>query len=300
MAERYSITRRQGKRICLEHVPVGVPRYATYHTPIIATGEYGDAPGELDFPRGIAIHEDTHQIFVVNTDNDRVEIFSEMGEFLYQLGVGQLSIPYGIAIHGDSVYVSCDDHTVSKFSLTEMCHVERIGGYGSINRQFDHPSQLTTDSIGRMFIADNWNYKICIYDPDLDHLYNITLQFMSYPYDVKVSRDRLYVLCPKSNPCLHVLTLEGDKLHSLITCGEGMDLLCPLFFCLDTLNNFVLSDYKSHSIRVFSPEGNLLHTIGGEGHQQGMFSEPEGVAVTPNGRLVCVSYYDDCNLKIFS
>ena len=208
---------------------------------------------------GVAIHEETHQIFVANVINDRVEIFFETGEFFYQLDVGQLSHPYGIAIHGDSVYVSCTgDHTVSKFSLTELCRVTRIGGKGSNNGQFDYPRQFTTDTIGRVFITDTYNNRICIHDPDLNHLRNITHKSMSRPSDVKVSRDRLYVLCPYNNPCLHVLTLEGDKLHSLITRGEGMDVFYPSFFCLDPLNNFVLSDPYSHSIRVFSPEGNLL------------------------------------------
>ena len=180
-----------------------------------------------------------------------------------------------------------------------MCRVRRIGGRGSNNGQFDDPCQLITDPIGCVFIADSNNDRICIHDPDLNHLRNITLQSMSQPSDVKVSRDRLYVLFPYDNPCLLVLTLEGDKLHSLITCGEGMDVLRSFFFCLDPLNNFVLSDIKSHSIRVFSPEGNLLHTIGREGHQQGMFSEPAGVAVTPNGRLVCVSENENYGLQIF-
>ena len=142
------------------------------------------------------------------------------------------------------------DHTVSKFSLTEMCRVRRIGGEGSINGQFNLPAQLTTDSIGRVFIADSGNLRICIHDPDLNHLRNITHQSMSEPSDVKISRDCLYVLCQSDNTCIHVLTLEGDKLHSLITCGEGMDVLGPWFFCLDPLNNFVLSDQESHSIRV--------------------------------------------------
>ena len=283
-----------------EQVPVYVSHYATCHTSVVATGEMGRDPGELLFPCAVAIHEETHQIFVANRMNHRVDIFSETGEFFHQLGVGQLSEPYGIATHGDSVYVSCwGDDTVSKFSLTELCRVRRIGSEGSDNGQFDFPIQLTTDLIGRVFIADNWNDRICIHDPDLNHLRNITHPSMSEPYDVKVSRDRLYVLCSRSNPCMHVLTLEGDKLHSLITCGEGMDVLDPLFFCLDPLNNFVLSDYKSHSIRVFSPEGNLLHTIGGEGHQQGMLYRPQGVAVTPNGRLVCVSYNRNYGLQIF-
>ena len=284
----------------IEHVPVYVLRYATCHTSIVATGKKGGDPGELRSPFGVAIHEETHQIFIANQANNRVEIFSETGEFFHQLGVEQLSRPFGIATHGDSVYVSCyEDVTVSKFSLTELCLVSRIGGYGSDNGQFKRPRQLTTDPIGRVFIADSGNNRICIHDPDLNHLRNITHSLMSWPYDVKVSRDRLYVLCPYNNPCLLVLTLEGDKLHSLITCGEGMDVLGPSMFCFDPLNNFVLSDCYSHSIRVFSLEGNLLHTIGRKGHEQGMFYNPRGVAVTPNGRLVCVSGNKNNALQIF-
>ena len=274
-------------------VPVNVPRYTTCHTSVVAILKEGSAPGELNFPSGVAIHKETHHIFVANGRNNRVEMFSETGEFISQLGVGQLSDPWGIAIHGNSLYVSCD-HTVSQFSLIVMCRVRRVGGEGSNNGQFDGPLQLTTDLIGCVFIADNGNDRICIHDPDLNHLRNITHQSMSRPCDVKVSRDRLYVLCQYSNPCMHILTLEGDMLHSIIAGGEGMDV--SYFFCLDPLNNFVLGDWKSHSIRVFSPEGNLLHTIGREGYQPGMFYYPTGVAITPNGRLVCLS---DNGLQIF-
>ena len=282
------------------HITQYVPHYTTFHTRIVATGKKGDASGELHFPSGVAIHEETHQIFVANYRNDSVDIFSETGEFLYQLGVGQLSQPCGIAIHGDSVYVGCwGDDNVSKFSLSELCRVRRIGGAGSNNGHFMYPRQLTTDLIGRVFIADTGNDRICIHDPDLNHLRSITHQSMSRPSDVKVSRDRLYVLCPRNNPCMLVLTLKGDKLHSLITSGEGMDVLLSLYFCLDPLNNFVLSDYKSHSIRVFSPEGNLLHTIVREGHQQGMFYQRQGVAICPNGRIVCVSSSKKYGLQIF-
>ena len=271
-----------------------------YQTPIIVTGKTDTAPGPSYHPYGVAIDENTHQIFVANYCKNRVVIFSETGEYIYQLGVGQLDFPYGIAIHGDSVYVSCfGDHTVIRFSLTNTSHVRRIGGFGSNNGQFDSPTQLSTDSIGRVFIADTDNNRICIHDPDLNHLYNITHPSMSEPYDFKVSRDRLYLLCPDDNPCMHVLTLEGDKLRSFITRGKRMDGSYPWIFCLDPLNNFVLSDYDSHSIRVFSPEGNLIHRIRREGHQQGMFHKPNGVAVTPNWRSVCASGIKNYGLLIF-
>ena len=141
MAVHYSIAYEIERSISrlgeIVELPVYVPHYATCHTPIVATGKRGSAPGELYHPFGVAIHDETHQIFVANQFCDRVEIFSETGEFLYQLGVRQLSFPRGIAIHGDSVYVSCwVDNTVCKFSLTEMCLARRIGGEGSNNGQF--------------------------------------------------------------------------------------------------------------------------------------------------------------------
>ena len=199
MAERYPTApqvvflSRRDCRVCATN--------ATFHIlyiSIVVTGKDGRAPGELFAPSGVAIHEETHQIFVVNYFNDRVEMFSETGEFLSQLGVGQLYHPYGVATYGDSLYVSCwGDDTVSKFSLTEMCRVRRIGREGSNNEQFDSPRQLTTDLIGRVFIADTRNNRICIYDPDLNHLRNISHESISRPYDVKVSsRDHLYARLP--------------------------------------------------------------------------------------------------------
>ena len=121
----------------------------------------------------------------MNGSNNRVEIFSETGEFLYQLGLGDLFNPYGIAIHGDSLYVSSClwVHIVSKFSLTGMCRVRRIGGKGSNNGQFKEPRQLTTDPIGRVFIADDGNNRICIHDPDLNHLLTIKHPSLSRPLD---------------------------------------------------------------------------------------------------------------------
>ena len=264
----------------------------------VATGKYGSAPGELNRPCGVAVEETTHQILVANGKSNRVEVFSETGEYLYQLGVGQLRFPLSVAIHGDSVYVSCGDNTVSKFSLTGMNLVKQIGGQGSNNGQFNSPSELTTDPIGRVLITDSGNHRICIHDTNLNHLYNITDQFMSYPSCVRISRDHLYVLCPYENPCMLVLTLEGDKLHSIITKGKGRDVLHPILFCLDPLDNIFISD-KTHSIRVFSAEGNLLHTIGREGHKQGMFYQPYGVVITPNGKLVCGSRNKNYGLQIF-
>ena len=280
-------------------VPVGTPNYGTFLMPTSVTGKKGRAPGELDYPSGVAINEATNQIFVVNFNNHRIEIFSETGEYLNQLG--ELHSPWGIAIHENSLFVSSFmRHTISKYSLTDFSLVKEIGGLGSNNGEFNNPRQLTTDPNGHVYIADSVNNRICVLDTDLHHMRNITHQSISRPFDLKLSHDRIYVLCPNKNPCMLVLSIEGDMLHSLISRGEGMDVLNPWFFCLDRNNNIVISDEGAHCIRVFSPAGDLLHTIGRKGHQQGMFYLPQGIAITPNRKLVCVSRNENYGLQIYS
>ena len=128
MAERSQIAQEETKRTSLKQMSVCVPHYATSYSCVVATIEKSRAPGELNTPSGVAIHKDTHHIFVANQFKYKVEVDSEMGEFLYQLNVKLLPDPCGIATYGDSLYISClGDHTVSRFSLSEMCRVRRIG-----------------------------------------------------------------------------------------------------------------------------------------------------------------------------
>ena len=280
-------------------VSVGIPNYGTFLIPTVATGKQGTAPGELNYPCGVAINEATNQIFVANFSNNRIEIFSETEEYLNQLG--ELHNPYGIAIHENSLFVSSYwSCKISKYSLTDFSFVKKIGGLGSNNGEFNDPRQLTTDPNGHVYISDTYNNRFCVLDPDLHHMRNITHQSISEPYELKLSHDRIYVLCPDKNPCMLVLSIEGDMLHSLISMGQGMDVLRPFFFCLDRNNNFVISDMGASCIRVFSPAGDLLHTIGRQGNQQRMFYKPQGIAITPNGKLLCVSENKNYGLQIYS
>ena len=135
-------------------VPVGTPYYGTFQIPTSVTRKKGGAPGELYYPFGVAINEATNQIFVANYSNGRIEIFSETGEYLNQLG--ELDSPYGIAIHENILFVSSIwSETISKYSLTDFSLVKHIGGWGSNNGEFNFPRQLTTDPNGHV----QWRIK---------------------------------------------------------------------------------------------------------------------------------------------
>lgn len=64
-------------------------------------GEYGDGPGQLDQPIGVATHED--EVFVADHNNHRVQVFTLDGDHLRTLGgegaePGRFQSPYDVAV----------------------------------------------------------------------------------------------------------------------------------------------------------------------------------------------------------
>ena len=73
----------------------------------------------------------------------------------------------------------------------------------------------------------------------------------------------------------------------------------PSFFCLDTVGNILITDYYRHSIKILSPSGQLIHTIGKEGHGRGELYRPFGICVTQSGTIFVVSKYRNSCLQSF-
>ena len=152
--------------------------------------------------------------------------------------------------------------------------VKRAGKEGSGNEDFDSPSQLDISPNEHLYVADEVNNKLQILTTNLEFQESLPHPSMFQPVDVKFTSNEIFVLSSEDNPCIHIFTLSGDKSRSLITCGNGMQVDHALFFCLDGNDNIVISDIQAKCIKIFSPEGDLLHTIGKKGDRAGMFTLP--------------------------
>ena len=289
-----------------EEVPVVpvVPRYQEMR-PIVAVGKKGQAPGELRYPNGVAIDENTNLIYVAEGFNSRrVSIFSETGEFINTFSHQDMRELWGIAIHRDNLYVTDTGvHAVFQFKIeVDMRLVAKLGSEGSGIGQFKEPLGLTVSTNGDVFVADRNNNRIQILDDSLHFQREITHQTMKRPWDVKLTPDEVYVLCYDS-PYILVLSHAGEKLRQLITrggMGIGMQIGRAFFFCLDRNQNLLISDWFNHEVRIFTKEGTHLHTIGEQGHEIGMFASPRGIVLTENLKLIIVSDNYNYRLQIFS
>ena len=182
----------------------------------------------------------------------------------------------------------------------QIRHVATFGsGKGSSDEHLNYPLGLTVSTDGDVFVADCNNGRIKILDQSLRFIRHVTHQSMKKPLDVKLTRDEMYVLCG-SSPCVLVLSHAGEMTRSLVTIGDGMQVSSPLFFCMDTELNLLISDYGANDVKIFSKDGTYLHTVGQKGQERGMLYHPMGIAITEDLNLVILSSNTNFGLQIFS
>ena len=213
--------------------------------------------------------------------------------------------PWGVAIHGDNLYVSDREaHSIFHFKTdTNFPLVAKVGTKGSRVGKFHNPCNLVVSNNGDVYIADCDNNRVQIFTTSLLYLRSLTQQRIKQPRDIKLTADEVYVLC-HDKPCLHVFSHVGERLRYLISNNDQVPLYSPNFFCLDSAENIIISDYWTDCIQIFTKEGILITTIGEVGFQGSLLNSPKycpaGMAITKELNLVVVSENKNFCLQIFS
>ena len=238
--------------------PVIVPDYQNMKS-VVAVAKRGDAPGQLFFPQAIAFDSE-NRIFVaegfVHAKHSRISIFSEKGEFLDSLKHPDLHCAHGLAIHGDNLYIT-DYASYAIFHFKIAKDFPLISKHDTERASTDTFSYSITVSItGDLYFANYCIKKVEILNSSLDHLRYLTEEPIQRPMDIKLTVNEVYVLC-NDNPCVHVFSHAGEKLRSLISQGDQMQVTGPWLFCLDAAENIIISDFFAHNVKVFTKEGTL-------------------------------------------
>ena len=281
-----------------------IPNYPALLEPQISVGKEGTGQGELYCPNGIAFDERTQLIYVANGSlffNGSIIVFSVTGEYINTFCKGQLEDPMGIAVNGDEVYVSDSYlHSILHFKLPGFRLITKVGNQGTGKGEFSSPHNLTVAPNRSVFVADTHNNRIVVMTRKLEFQQTIKHASMTRPCDVKLLDNKVFVLSCRDNPCLHVFSQSGEKLRSFITCDKqgNKQVKRGYSFCFDKLQNILISDFVDISIKVFSQEGALLHTLGYTQEEEKEI-DPRGIVVTNDNKIICSSYGTMFGLHIF-
>ena len=121
-------------------------------------GELGNGPGQFDLIHGLAIDR-SHRIYVGDRSNDRIQVFTENGEFIEEWP--DVSDPVGVFIdENESVWVvSARLNRIINFNKEGelQYHLGAFGGTrGGFSGGLSRPHQMDVDQEGNLYIV-SWD-----------------------------------------------------------------------------------------------------------------------------------------------
>ena len=142
---------------------------------------------ELDFPTAVVPVGTQGDMYIVDTDNQRIRQFTtpkQIGDIPYVATVAgggadgtdsgiaatdaQLKNPYGLAVGSDGkLFIADTDHDIIRMVVNDGT-IYTIAGSGAAgfmegedtHSQFHLPTAITIDSSGNLYVADEFNYRV--------------------------------------------------------------------------------------------------------------------------------------------
>ncbi|KAI6649470.1 Cell surface protein [Oopsacas minuta] len=272
--------------------------YSLKKEPILAIGKEGIDNNEL-YAGGLSLDEPNQLIYLADCRNSRIQVVSFEGKFLIRFGQDILKGPWGIAVTEDNVFITDRElHTLLQFNKKDYKLLKRTGNIGAGDGELNEPQGLCVDWNGDVYVADCYNNRVSIFSKALEFVNCLGTHQLKYPGDVKVTPTSIVVLDQSPN-CVHFYSRSGDLINSCITIGKDGVVHCPFFFCLDVAGNILITDLMRNNIKILSPSGKLMETIGRRGHGRGEFTNPYGISISALGTIFVISRNTNFCLQAF-
>ena len=283
------------------HVKPVVPGYKTKLLPTAyccKKSSFWQSRGQLNDPGSIAIHYKTGNIYIADSINHRVQVFSCNGVYLFMFSE-KMNAPLGICISQNKVFVSQFLGCCINMYELEGKLVKSVGSEGIGETHFKKPYGLdVSDRNSNIYVCDWHNHRIQILTKELKYHSMLGVGLLKYPSDVKVTRDRVLVLAV-TDPCMFVFNSDHVLTNRLISRGYGGQTNLPFCFDIDRGYNIIMSDHDNHCVYVFNQKGELIHKFGQEGQGIGEFYQPCGIALDNTGHIIVVCNKDINCLQFF-
>lgn len=257
-------------------------------------GSRGVGNSQFQYPTaGIVIGA---ELFIVDKQNHRIQVFDLAGNYIRQFGtVGtgndQFTFPEGITTDG-AVLIICDggNHRI-KYHSTNGTFISQWGTKGSGDNQLNYPKSIKADIDGNfLMVADNQNHRVKVTDIQgafIKH-YGLTGAVQYRPrfpegtiyannmtYIVDSANKRITVFSPPvfGQDDNYIKTLDGSYEYPVAMTK------------MDTF--LVITDRVNAQLHIYDEDDNLVTTFGSQGAGIDQFYYPQDV-IYHNGKMYVV------------
>lgn len=228
--------------------------FAADGEPKATWGKSGTGPGEFgfsfDFAFGdLAVAPDGN-IYVLDTNNSRVQVFSPDGTFLFLFSEsgyeeGQILYPQGIGVGPDGhVYVAeFGSHRVQVFDRDGTFLAAWNGSTGG-GPTLGNPNDVAVTSDGTVWVTDDLLQQIVGFTPD--------------------------------GTFVRAIGMIGD---------DPGEMRGPWGIAVDAEDTLYVAEYDNDRVQSFSSDGASLGILGASGTEPGQFQHARFLAIGPDGAL---------------
>ena len=283
------------KVVNLKERPVTRVDYSTKLCPVWSHD--GTGPSQISYPMQLVIDDTTQNIFVADYSGERIQVFNSVGDHLYEISTPPN--PFGIALTDEFIFVSTYNKLLLKIEQSSNKSVKSV-------QTENYVRGIESNKNSDIYVCGYSNQSIVVFDKDLKFQKRIKLNSTqvnsnTLTHSFKLHESNMYVMFgdPSSPPPFHlqIFTQEGELMRCLI---QKSEIRHSYFFSVDQLGNIIVADWEGNQIKIFSKEGEVLHTITSDmlpGDQK--FDCPFGVAIDQQNRIIVAQRNDKCNLLAF-
>ena len=139
---------------------------------IIQIGNTGSGEGQFNSPRGITISEFNGDIYVCDSSNKRIQIFSENYSFKSQFGKETLQYPTDIQLTRDNIYALFDAKPFLIIFDYNFTPVQNIIS-NSISNYLKSPYFFVIDGAGNIIVSDHVLNSVFIFNQQGELLHSL-------------------------------------------------------------------------------------------------------------------------------
>ena len=256
-----------------------IPEYVGREHPILSKCKAGSGKGEFRNPRGIAFDKIQNKLYICDSSNSRIQVFNTDGKYLHSFGNDQLLKPFGICVSKCFVFVTDEEkRCVIKFTIEGVFKMSSDGGVKFNNIYgIDCCDQF-------LYICDCGFQKIHVFDLNLKHIREFGSGLIRYAIDISIHSDRIYILT-RSIGSIYCYNKDCTFLKEVELLGGEKPMTVAVYMVIDPKGNFLISDLSNQEVRIFSPQGILIHSIG-----KGHFGLLNGLALDNSNNIICLNH----------
>ena len=273
-----------------EDAPAPPPRPSLRPSALFAQHLY---EGDFSEPRGLFYDRSRRELWVADTRNDLIGVFTPDGVPLFAFGEkDQLHEPARVAVdrQGRILVLDNDRSAVKLFSYR-----------GEYISNLDLPglptprvlSEIALDPAGFLYVGEGSECRVHVYDAQLKETLRFGAcgsgegEFQSIA-GIAADADHIVVVDHQVTP-VQVFDRKGNFLRGWGRHDMGVqNFSLPEAVALDAHGRVIVIDQLRHEIKFFDLEGNFLDRFGGLGSGPGQVSYPSDVAVDELDRVYVV------------